>query len=183
MFPIIQTEPFKKLLYLWPEKAVRLLFENHYDALTYIAQRHTRDIHAAEEVVQYTLADLWFRHREKKIDKFESVQHYLVNTVKDRARKAFALRAAWYRKNGLEPQQPVDDVTDDEDVKLVLENPPMQYDKFDFDQSIIYCWRSIEYILYPWIHYRVLFYKAIRKLFVFALFLAIGICGYYMFIK
>lgn len=183
MFPIIQTEPFKKLLYLWPEKAIRLLFDNYYDALTYIAQRHTRDIHKAEEVVQFTLADLWFRHREKKIDKFKSVQHYLVITVKQRARKVFAQRAAWYRKNGLEPQQPIDEATDEEDVRLILENPPMQYDKFDFDQSIFYCWRSIEYILYPWVHYRTLVYRAVRKLFVFALLVMIGTCMYYAFIR
>ena len=75
MFPSIQTEPFKQLLHLWPEKAIRILYNNYYDGLTYVAQRHTRDIHVAEEIVQYTLAELWLRHREKRLDGSKSVQH------------------------------------------------------------------------------------------------------------
>src|ERR671910_137312 len=132
MFPAIQTEPFKKLLYLWPEKAIRILFENYYDGLTYVAQRHTRDIHVAEEIVQYTLAELWLRHREHRIDGKPSVQHYLVNTVKRRARTAFARRIDWYKKNGLEAEIPLDNLDDEDDVRLIIENPPLPYDKFGF---------------------------------------------------
>ena len=180
MFPVIQTEPFKRLLLLWPEKAIRLLFDNYYDALTYIAQRHTRDIHAAEEVVQYTLAELWFRHHEKRIDKYNSVQHYLVSTVKHRARMAFAHRVAWYRKNGMEKETPPNNVSDDDDVKLIIENSPMRYDKFDFDQSIFYCWRGIEYIFYPWMRYRMLFFKGLRKFFLVCVLAVFFGCAYYL---
>ncbi|MGC3943183.1 MAG: hypothetical protein QM762_01375 [Chryseolinea sp.] len=172
MIPTIQTEPFKKLLYLWPEKAIRLLFDNYYDTLTYIAQRHTRDIHAAEEIVRYTLAELWFRHHEKRIDKSQSIQHYLVETVKRRARKAYAHRVLRYKRFNLEAELLIDNVTDDEDVRLIVENPPMRYDKFDFDQSIFYCWRGIEYIFYPWLHFRIQFFKLVTWVFILSVIIA-----------
>jgi|GEM_PF-3962192 len=180
MLPIIQTEPFKKLLYLWPEKAIRLLFDNYYDTLTYIAQRHTRDIHVAEEVVRYTLAELWFRNHERRVDRFQSVQHYLVDTVKRRARRAYAQRVLWYKKNGMETELPVDHADDDEDVRFIIEHPPMQYDKFDFDQSIFYCWRGVEYIFYPWLRFRIQFYKVLAKSFILMVMVVFVGCLYYL---
>jgi hypothetical protein len=181
MFPSIQTEPFKKLLHLWPEKAIRILYNNYYDGLTYVAQRHTRDIHVAEEIVQYTLAELWLRHREKRLEGSKSVQHYLVNTVKRRARKAFAPRIKWYKENGLEAEIPLDNIDDDEDVRLIIDNPPLPYDKFGFDQSTYYYWHRVEYIIYPWMKYRRMFFKGLRNFFIASV-LAVSVgCIYYLY--
>lgn len=181
MFPSIQTEPFKKLLYLWPEKAIRILFNHYYDGLMYVAQRHTRDIHIAEEIVQYTLAELWLRHREHRIDRCKSVQHYLVNTVKHRARKAFEPRKEWYKKNGFESEIPPDNFDDDDDVRLIIENPPLPYDRFGFDQSIYYCWRRVEYFFYPWIRYRRMFFRGLRNFFIASVLAVFVGCVYYLF--
>jgi hypothetical protein len=180
MLSSIQTEPFKKLLYLWPEKAIRMLFNHYYDGLTYVAQRHTKDIHVAEEIVQYTLAELWLRHRERRIDGCKSVQHYLVNTVKRRARKAFSRRMDWYIKNGLEAEIPLPNLDDEEDVRLIIDNPPLPYDKFGFDQSTYYYWHRVEYIFYPWIRIRVMFFKGLRNFFIGSVFAVFIGCLYYL---
>ena len=180
MFPFIQTEPLKKLLYLWPEKAIRILYNNYYDGLTFITQRHTRDIHVAEEIVQYTLAELWLRHREGRLDRSPSVLHYLVNTVKRRGREAFSRKIDWYIKNGLENEIPLENMDDEEDVRLIIENPPEPYDKFGFDQSTYYYWRRVEYIFYPWIRYRGMFFRGLRNFFIGCVVMVFLGCVYYL---
>lgn len=157
-----------------------MLFDNYYDGLTYIAQRHARDIHVAEEIVQYTLAELWLRHQEKRIDGCKSVQHYLVNTVKRRARKAFARRIEWYKKHGLESELLPDNIDDEEDVRLIIENPPLPYDKFGFDQSTYYHWRRVEYIFYPWLRYRCMFFEGLKNLFIALVVIVFAGCAYYL---
>jgi len=180
MFASIQTEPFKQLLYLWPEKAIRILYNNYYDALTYVAQRHTSDVHAAEEIVQYTLAELWLRHKEGRLDHSQSVQHYLVATVKRRARKALERKIAWNRQNGIMTEIKIEEAHDDDDVRLIIENPPEPYDKFGFDQSTYYYWRRVEYIFYPWMKYRGMFFRGLRNFFIGSVVAVFFGCVYYL---
>lgn len=179
--PAIQTQAFKRLLYLWPEKAIRILYNNYYDTLTYITQRHTHDIHKAEDIVQYTLAELWFRHRENRFDRYKSVQHYLVSTVKQRGRKAFEPRMAWYIKNGLESEIQLDNTPDDDDARFIVENPPTPYDKFGFDQSRYRYWNKVEYIFYPWKRLRRMFFDALRNFMVGSVVAVFVGCLYYLF--
>lgn len=183
MMSTIQTEPVKRLLYLWPEKAIRILYNNYYDGLTYVTQRHTRDFHMAGDIVQYTLAELWLRHRERRLDRSKSVEHYLVNTVKRRGRKAFSGRIKWYREHGLQSEIPAESMDDEEDVQLIIDNPPPPYDKFGFDQSTYYCWRRVEYILYPWMRYRAMFFRALRNFFVMLVAVVFLGCVYYLLKK
>jgi hypothetical protein len=179
MLPSIQTETYKQLLYLWPEKAIRIIYNNYYDGLSFVAQRHTRDVRVAEEIVQYTLAELWLRHREGRLDGSPSVQHYLVNTVKRRARKAFARKVKGYQGRGLEEMIPPENI-DDDDVRLIIENPPEPYDKFGFDQSSYFCWRRVEYLYYPWMKYRRMFFRGLRNFFVGCVVVVFFGCAYYL---
>jgi hypothetical protein len=101
--------------------------------------------------------------------------------VKRRARKAFARRIEWYKNNGLESEIPLDNFDDSEDVKLIIENPPLPYDKFGFDQSTYYCWRGVEYIFYPWMRYRCMFFKGLRNFFIGSIIVVFVGCAYYLF--
>jgi hypothetical protein len=178
MSNIIQTERLKRLLYLWPEKAIKMLYNDYYDNLTFVAQRLTRDIHAAEDIVQYTLAELWLRHREMRVDAAKSVQHYLVQVVKKRSREAFARRLAWYRMKGIATEIPPDDIDDEEDVRFITGNPPLPYDKFGFDQSTYYGWRQVEYIFYPWMKCRKAIVGNFKYVLAASVFLVLVICAY-----
>lgn len=178
--PAVQTKPFKRLLYLWPEKAIRILYNNYHDNLIYVTQRHTQDIHLAEKIVQYTLAELWLRHRENRFDRFESIQHYLVNTVKQRGRKAYEPRMNWCKKNGLGSEIRLDNTHDDDDVHLIIENTPVPYDKFGFDQSSYHYWNQIEYIFYPWKKYRRMFFVGLRNFFIGSVVAVFIGCVYYL---
>ena len=77
----IDIEHIRNILYSWPEIAMILLYNNFYDKLIRIADIHTRDRQASEDVLQEVFADVWRRHKEIGQKKDESIQRYLIKAV------------------------------------------------------------------------------------------------------
>ena len=78
---VLDNEPFRNLLYSWPEKALAFLYDRYYDQLIHIADMHTRDRHASQDVVQEVFADVWQKHKTLGSQRGESIQGYLVKAV------------------------------------------------------------------------------------------------------
>lgn len=171
MQAVIQTEPFKRVLHLWPEMAVRILYNAYFENLRNVANNVINDVHTAEHIVHYTLAELWVLHREIDISRSKSIQHYLVEVVKARARECVVRYGTPARISKLNSASGSDD---EEDVRFVIETPPRPFDKFGFDRSTYHHWHQVEYIFDPWMKRR----RRARRRYRNALVLLVGLVLY-----
>src|SRR5688500_2561886 len=78
---IIDNEQFRNHLYSWPEKALVFLYDHYYDQLIRIADMHTQDRGASEDVLQEVFADVWQKHKVLGQQRSESIQAYLIKAV------------------------------------------------------------------------------------------------------
>lgn len=81
MAPFIDSEDFRNLLYSWPEKAMRMIYEHLYDDLLTIADAHTHDRTLSEDALQEVFAGISQRHKELGKPRGESILNYLVRAV------------------------------------------------------------------------------------------------------
>src|SRR5688572_501766 len=77
----INNDHFRNTLYSWPEIALILLYENFYHKLLRIADMHTRDRQASEDVLQEVFVDIWKRHKQIGQRRDEPIERYLVKAV------------------------------------------------------------------------------------------------------
>lgn len=77
----INNELFRNLLFSWPEKALVFLYDDFYDSLIRIADMHTHDRKAFEDVLQEVFADVWQKHKSLGQQRDQSIQTYLIKAV------------------------------------------------------------------------------------------------------
>lgn len=58
-----------------------LLYQDHYESLIRIADMHTRDRHASQDVLQEVFADIWQKRREIGQQRDEPIHGYLIRAV------------------------------------------------------------------------------------------------------
>lgn len=92
MSPFIDSEDFRNLLYSWPEKAMRPIYDHVYDDLIRIADMHTRSRVVSEDALQEVFTDILLRHREIARPRGESILGYLIRAVTNHS-------ITLYRKN------------------------------------------------------------------------------------
>jgi len=82
---LIENKRFRKLLLAFPAKAIEFLYDRYYCGLVRIARGLTHDQKASEDIVQETLIHVWENH--KKLGQYheQSIEHYLVRVVKNKA--------------------------------------------------------------------------------------------------
>lgn len=61
--------------------AMVLLYQNFYDSLMRIADMHTRERYASEDVLQEVFTNIWKRHKEIASQGDEPLQNYLIRAV------------------------------------------------------------------------------------------------------
>jgi RNA polymerase sigma factor (sigma-70 family) len=92
MSPFIDSEDFRNLLYSWPEKAMRSIYDHVYDDLVRIADMHTHSRILSEDALQDVFTDVFLRHREICTSRGESILGYLIAAVTNHS-------ISLYRKN------------------------------------------------------------------------------------
>jgi len=146
MLATIRNSEFRKLLFCWPEQAIRILYESHYDALLIISLRITRDVNAAEEVVQHLFASLWTNHKRLHVAN-EPIQLELVRWV--RTKSLQYLRSINKSNHGLKSgpnEKPHVRLNKElEDVAFLTGNIPELPDEYALDDNFYYGLRQIEY--------------------------------------
>jgi RNA polymerase sigma-70 factor (ECF subfamily) len=81
MSPFIDSEEFRNLLYSWPEKAMRSIYDHVYDDLVRIADMHTHSRALSEDAMQDVFSDIFLRHREIGRARGESILGFLIRAV------------------------------------------------------------------------------------------------------
>lgn len=81
MSPFIDSEEFRNLLYSWPEKAIRSIYDHSYEDLIRIADMHTHSRMLSEDALQDVFTDVLMRHKEIGRPRGESVTGYLIKAV------------------------------------------------------------------------------------------------------
>lgn len=112
----INNELFRNLLFSWPEKALVLLYQEHYDSLIRVADMHTHDRHASEDVLQEVFADVWQKHKTLGQQRNESIQNYLIKAIeyhsisyyKNNTKKAERERQYFYANPGNTHEYPAE---------------------------------------------------------------------------
>lgn len=92
MLSSLDNDQFRKTLLSWPEKAMVLLYQDHYESLMRIADMHTRDRHASQDVLQEVFANIWRKRRKIGQQRNEPIHGYLIRAVQYHA-------ISLYRKN------------------------------------------------------------------------------------
>jgi RNA polymerase sigma factor (sigma-70 family) len=92
MSPFIDSEDFRNLLYSWPEKAMRSIYDHVYDDLVRIADMYTHSRSVSEDALQDVFADIFQRHSEIGKPRSESIIGYLIRAVTNHS-------ITLYRKN------------------------------------------------------------------------------------
>jgi RNA polymerase sigma factor (sigma-70 family) len=77
----INNEFFRNLLFSWPEKALALLYQEYYHKLIRVADMHTHNRQASEDVLQEVFADIWQKHKILGRLRNQSIQTYLIKAI------------------------------------------------------------------------------------------------------
>ncbi|MEJ7643671.1 MAG: hypothetical protein WKF87_03690 [Chryseolinea sp.] len=137
MLAPIRNPEFRKLLLCWPEKAIAILYESHYDALLIISQRITLDLLASEAIVQDAFTRLWCAHNRRH-NTWEPIQHEMVRLVRKRSLKWRKARRGFNESNLK--------ITEElEDVAFLFDNIPELPDEYVLDDNFYHGLRQIEY--------------------------------------
>lgn len=81
MSPFIDNDDFRNLLFSWPEKAMRCIYDHLYDDLIRVADLHTHDRAVSQDALQEVFADIYVRHKEIGRPRAESIIRYLIRAV------------------------------------------------------------------------------------------------------
>jgi RNA polymerase sigma factor (sigma-70 family) len=95
----IENERFRKLLLVFPSKAIELLYEFYYEKLIQIASRLTHDSHVAEDIVQDVFLYIWKQHKELSKDHKDTIENYLIKAVKNRSFTYYSKHSKVQAKN------------------------------------------------------------------------------------
>lgn len=82
MLAPIDNDRFRNLLFSWPGKAIKFLYELYAESLISISERITYDRKASEDIVQETLTLVWENHKLLSQQRDQPIQYYLIRVVK-----------------------------------------------------------------------------------------------------
>jgi hypothetical protein len=154
MLVTIGNSEFRNLLICWPEQAIRILYELHYDALLIISLRITNDVIVSEDIVRQLFTNMWLHHK-KPCNSNEPIQREIVRMVRQRSLQfrmlnQGAVKLAGTRrgddhrvKDGSHSARYIGEESDDHG--FLLRNVPGLPDKYALDDNFYHGLRQIEY--------------------------------------
>jgi RNA polymerase sigma-70 factor (ECF subfamily) len=79
------NEQFRKLLLVYPAKAIEILYEQFEQSLKKIALKLTQDPLATEDIVQESFMVIWENHKQLSQMHELSIEHYLNKIVRNKS--------------------------------------------------------------------------------------------------
>src|SRR6187549_4046328 len=79
------NEQFRKLLSVYPAKAIEILYEQFEQSLKKIALKLTQDPLATEDIVQDSFMVIWENHKQLSQMHELSIEHYLNKIVRNKS--------------------------------------------------------------------------------------------------